>query len=42
MLWHKRSGHISLEILKRLVKELILKNLDFTDFGTCEECINGK
>ncbi|GJZ97000.1 retrovirus-related pol polyprotein from transposon TNT 1-94 [Tanacetum coccineum] len=41
-LWHKRLGHISKERLQRLVKNEILPNLDFTDFGLCVECIKGK
>jgi len=39
MLWHKHLGHISLERIKRLVKEEILRNIDFVDFSTCIECI---
>ena len=42
MLWHKCLGHISLERIKRLVKEEILRNIDFVDFNTCIECIKGK
>jgi len=42
MLWHMRLGHISTERIKRLVKEGILKDFDFIDFGTCVECIKGK
>ncbi|GJZ97390.1 RNA-directed DNA polymerase, eukaryota, reverse transcriptase zinc-binding domain protein [Tanacetum coccineum] len=41
-LWHKRLGHISKERLQRLVKNEILPNLDFTNFGLCVECIKGK
>ncbi|GJT55601.1 retrovirus-related pol polyprotein from transposon TNT 1-94 [Tanacetum coccineum] len=41
-LWHKRFGHISKERLQRLVKNKILPNLDFTDFGLCVECIKAK
>ena len=32
-LWHKRLGHISIERIKRLVKDKVLTTLDFTDFG---------
>ncbi|GKC62847.1 retrovirus-related pol polyprotein from transposon TNT 1-94, partial [Tanacetum coccineum] len=39
---HKRFGHISKERLQRLVKNKILPNLDFTDFGLCVECIKAK
>ena len=42
MLWHKRLGHISIERLKKLVKEGVLVALDFIDFGTCVDCIKGK
>ena len=41
-LWHKRLGHISKERLERLVKNEILPDLDFTDFGVCVDCIKGK
>lgn len=39
MLWHKRLGHISRERIQRLIKDDILHDLDFSDFGTCIECI---
>ncbi|GJV78730.1 retrovirus-related pol polyprotein from transposon TNT 1-94 [Tanacetum coccineum] len=38
-LWHKRLGHIYKKRLQILVKNEILSNLDFTDFGLCVECI---
>ncbi|KAL8170702.1 hypothetical protein V2J09_022506 [Rumex salicifolius] len=41
-LWHRRFGHISIERIKRLVKEGVLSTLDFTDFDTCSSCIKGK
>ena len=41
-LWHKRLGHISKEMMKRLVKNEILPNLDFTDLNVCVDCIKGK
>jgi hypothetical protein len=41
-LWHKRLGHIFQERLKRLVKNEILQELDFTDLGLCVDCIKGK
>ena len=41
-LWHKRLGHISKERMKRLVKDGILHNLDFTDLDVCVDCIKGK
>jgi hypothetical protein len=42
ILWHKRLGHISRERLKKLVKDEVLSNLDFIDFGVCVDCIKGK
>ena len=42
MLWHKRLGHISRQRIERLVSGGILNSLDFSDFGTCIECIKGK
>jgi len=42
MLWHKRLGHISVERIKRLVKEGILQSLDFSDLDSCVDCIKGK
>ena len=41
-LWHKHLVHISKERLQRLVKNVILPNLEFTDFGLCVDCIKGK
>ena len=41
-LWHKRLGHISEEMMERLVKNEILSNLDFTDLSVCVDCIKGK
>jgi len=42
MLWYQRLGHISIEIIKRLVNEEVLSALDFADFETCVDCIKGK
>ncbi|KAH9678145.1 Integrase catalytic domain-containing protein [Citrus sinensis] len=42
MLWHKRLGHISKQRMGRLIKDDIFHNLDFSDFGTCVDCIKGK
>ena len=42
MLWHRRLYHISIDRIKRLVNDGVLKALNFTDFGTCEDCIKGK
>jgi len=41
-LWHKRLGHISRERMKRLIKNKILPDLDFTDLNICVNCIKGK
>lgn len=41
-LWHKRLGHISKEMLERLMKNEILPSLDFTNLGVCVDCIKGK
>jgi hypothetical protein len=42
MLWHRRLGHIFVERIKRLINDGILNALDFSDFGTCVDCIKGK
>ena len=42
MLWHRRLGHISIDIIKRLVKDGVLSILDYTDLETCVDCITGK
>lgn len=42
MIWHWRLGHISIERVKRLVKDVVLNTLDFVDFETCVDCIKGK
>ena len=41
-LWNKRLGHISKEIILRLVKNEILHDLDFTDLSICVDCIKEK
>ncbi len=41
MLWHRRLGHISREILERMVKQGVLYSMDFSDFNTCVDCIKG-
>ena len=40
-LWHKSLGHISKQRLKRLVKNEILTNLNFTNLNICVDCIKG-
>jgi transposase InsO family protein len=42
MLWHRRLGHISREIIERLTTDGILDSLDFSDFQTCVDCVKGK
>ena len=42
MLWHKRLGRIYRNMIKRLVKDGVLQDLDFSDFNTCVDCIKGK
>ena len=42
ILWHKRLGHISREMMEHLVKYGILVSLYFSDFNICVECIEAK
>lgn len=42
MLWHQRVTHISIKRITRLVNEGVLSTLDYTNFNTCVDCINGK
>ena len=42
MLWHKRLGHISKQMIQRLVSEGILDSLNFSDLKICIECIKEK
>jgi hypothetical protein len=42
LLWYRRLGHISIERIKILVNDGVFKTLDFTNFGTCVDCIKGK
>ncbi|XP_042491749.1 uncharacterized protein LOC122071455, partial [Macadamia integrifolia] len=41
-LWYQRLGNISIERMKRLVKDGVFKALEFTDFDICIDCIKGK
>jgi hypothetical protein len=41
-LWHRRLCHILRGRIERLVKELILPPLEFSDFEKCIDCIKGK
>ena len=42
MLWHRRLGHSSIDIIQRLVKDGVLSTLDYTDLETYVNCIKGK
>ena len=42
ILWHKRLGHISREMMEHLVKDGVLVSLDFSNFNIRVECIKGK
>ena len=39
MLWNLRLGHISIDRIKRFVKDGVLSTLDYTDLETCVDCI---
>ena len=41
-IWHKRLGHISRQRMKKLIKDGIISNLDFSYINTCVDCIKGK
>ena len=41
-LWYKGLGHISKQIIQRLVSEGILDSLNFLDLKICIECIKEK
>ena len=42
MLWQRRLGHVSINRIKRLVKDGVLSTLDYTDLETCVDTIKGK
>ena len=42
LLWHKRLGHISRNMIERLVKDGVLQDLDFSNFTTCVDCVKVK
>ena len=42
ILWYKRLGYISREMMERLIKNEIMTSLDFSYFISCVECIKGK
>jgi len=41
-MWHKRLGHISREMMERLIKNEILPDQDFVDLNICVGCIKRK
>jgi GAG-pre-integrase domain len=41
-IWHKRLGHISQQIITRLVQSEILQPLNISDLGPCIECAKEK
>ena len=41
-LWHLRLGHINSNKIQRLIKDGLLKPLDFDEFPVCESCLEGK
>jgi hypothetical protein len=40
--WHYHLGHISREMIERLIKDDILYPLDFSNLDYCIDCIKGK
>ena len=42
MLWHRILGHITIDRIKRLVKDEVLSTLDYIDLETYVYCIKGK
>ena len=41
-LWHLCLGHINSNRIQRLIKDGLLKPLDFDGFPVCESCLEGK
>ena len=41
-LWHLCLGHINPNRIQRLIKDRLLKPLDFDGFLVCESCLEGK
>ena len=41
-LWHLRLGHINSNRIQRLIKDGLLKPLNFDEFPVCESCLVGK
>ena len=42
MLWYKSLGHIFRERIWRLIKEVVLHDLEFSNFDICVNCIKEK
>ena len=42
IMWHRRLWHISINRIKRLVNDVVLDTLDFTNFDTYVDYIKGK
>ena len=41
-LWHLHLGHINSNKIQRLIKDGLLKPMDFDGFLVCESCLEGK
>ena len=41
-IWHLRLGHINSNRIQRLIKDGLLKPMDFNEFPVCESCLEGK
>ena len=41
-LWYLRLGHINSNMIQRLIKDGLLKPLDFDGFPVCESCLREK
>jgi len=41
-MWHKRLDYVSNERIKRLVKDGLITNLNFTNTKECQDCIKDK
>ena len=41
-LWHLRLGYINSNMIQRLVKDALLKPLDFNEFPVYDSCLEGK
>lgn len=42
ILWHKRLRHISRQRMEKLIKDVILPNLNLSNLSTCLKCMKGK